>query len=148
MTLTESQELPNLSSRLQDEAEPEADGDLGEVLVDVYCGGLNFFDILQIAGKYQIKKPHPFVLGTEFAGILAKDSPIPDGCSWVPGKTRVFGMANGTYAETASADWTNLREVPEGVSLEEASGLYVTWPTSYAALKNRANVQPGECFEK
>jgi NADPH2:quinone reductase len=53
-------------------------------------------------------------------------------------------MANGSYADKAVADWNNLRKVPEGLSLEEASGLFVTWPTSYAALKYRAKVQPGE----
>lgn len=137
-------ELPQLADRLIDAPEPEADGDSGEILVDVYSSALNFFDILQIAGKYQIKKSHPFVLGTELAGVVSKDSPIPEGCNWVPGQTRVFGMANGSYAEKASADWNNMREVPKGVSLEEASGLFVTWPTSYAALKFRAKVQPGE----
>ncbi|PWN34242.1 NAD(P)-binding protein [Meira miltonrushii] len=137
--------LPDLSSRLRNDAEePEADGDHGEILVDVYSSALNFFDILQIQGKYQIKKPHPFTLGAEFAGIINEKSPIPEGCDWIPGKTRVFGMANGAYGERASADWTNVREIPNGISFEQASGLFVTWPTSYAALKFRANVQPDE----
>ena len=35
-------------------------------------------------------------------------------------------------------------EVPEGISLEQAAGLFITWPTSYAALKFRANVQQDE----
>jgi len=30
------------------------------------------------------------------------------------------------------------------MSLEEASGLYITWPTSYAALKYRGRLQPDE----
>lgn len=137
-------ELPDLASKLIDTEPPEADGDSGEVLIDVYSSALNFFDILQIQGKYQIKKSHPFTLGTEIAGILSKDSPIPEGCDWIAGKTRVFGMANGSYADKASADWNALRKVPDGISLEEASGLFVTWPTSYAALKFRAKVQPDE----
>lgn len=112
--------------------------------MDIYSSALNFFDILQIAGKYQIKKEHPFVLGSEFAGVISASSPIPEGCDWIPGKTRVFGMANGCYAEQASADWNNLRKIPDGISFEQACGLFVTWPTSYAALKFRANVQPGE----
>jgi NADPH2:quinone reductase len=136
--------LPDLAGRLVETEEPVADGDLGEVLVDIHSSALNFFDILQIQGKYQVKRPFPYILGTEIAGIISKDSPIPEGCDWIPGKTRVFGMANGSYAEKAMADWMNLREVPDGISLEEASGLFITWPTSYAALKFRANVQPGE----
>ena len=57
-------------------------------------------------GKYQIKKPFPYIPGTEIAGVISANSPIPDGCNWVPGKTRVFGSANGSYAEREQcAQW-------------------------------------------
>ncbi|KAJ3009301.1 hypothetical protein HKX48_008036 [Thoreauomyces humboldtii] len=135
--------LADLPSRLSTSA-PVPVPAPNEILIDVHASALNFFDILQIAGKYQIKKPHPFILGSEVAGVVAKDSPIPEGCSWIPGKTRVFGMANGAYADKCTAEWTNVLEIPKGISFEEASGLFITWPTSYAALKFRADVKPGE----
>lgn len=73
---------------------------------------LNFFDILQAQGKYQStcglpsstpttshfsvlksdQPPFPFVLGAEFAGVIAASSPIPNGCPFKPGD-RVFGSA-------------------------------------------------------
>jgi NADPH2:quinone reductase len=37
-----------------------------------------------------------------------------------------------------------LRKVPDGWSFADASGLFVTAPTSYAALVNRAKVKEGE----
>jgi NADPH2:quinone reductase len=62
--IDKNSELEQLPSKLIDTKEPEADGDLGEVLVDIHSSALNFFDILQIQGRYQIKKEHPFVLGS------------------------------------------------------------------------------------
>ncbi|PWN99337.1 NAD(P)-binding protein [Tilletiopsis washingtonensis] len=138
-------QLSELPGKLRRDAPaPSVDADGTEVLVDVYSASLNLFDQLQVRGKYQIKKPFPYIPGTEIAGVISANSPIPDGCNWVPGKTRVFGSANGSYAEQVVAESSSLQEIPEGMSFEEASGLYVTWPTSYAALRFRANVQPGE----
>ncbi|CAD6884020.1 unnamed protein product [Tilletia controversa] len=135
-------ELDQLQSKLRDDA-PEPVPGKNEVLVDVYAAGANFFDILQAAGKYQVKPPHPFVPGAELAGIIAPNSPIPDGCPYEPG-TRVFGAAQGSYGERVKADWQQLVQVPDEMSLEEAATLFITWPTSYAALRYRANIQPGE----
>lgn len=138
-------ELKDLPSKLVTSDPPVIEEGSTEVLVDVYSAALNFFDILQVQGKYQVKKPFPYVPGAEIAGIISKDSPIPEGCDFVPGKTRVFGAANGSYAEQVTAEYYQLQVIPDGISFEEASGLFVTWPTSYAALKFRANVKPGEC---
>ena len=43
----------------------------GEVLVDVTCIGLNFFDTLIIQNRYQVKPALPFSPGAEFAGVVA-----------------------------------------------------------------------------
>src|SRR5260370_5522409 len=51
---------------LEDIADP-APG-RGEVVAKVAAVGLNFFDTLIIAGKYQTKPPFPFSPGCEFAG--------------------------------------------------------------------------------
>ncbi|PWN54307.1 NAD(P)-binding protein [Violaceomyces palustris] len=136
------EELP--STLTNDAPPPICEPGSSEVLIDVYSAALNFFDILAIQGKYQVKYPHPYVPGVELAGVISKNSPIPEGCDFIPGKTRVFGAAQGAYGEQAKADCWQLMEVPEGMSFEEASGLFVTWPTSYAALKFRADLQPDE----
>jgi NADPH:quinone reductase-like Zn-dependent oxidoreductase len=64
--------------------------------------------------------------------------------NFIPGKTRVFGAGQGAYAEKIAAEWQGLIEIPAGMSYDEAAGLFITYPTSYAALVNRANIQPGE----
>lgn len=42
----------------------------GQVRIGNHAAGLNFFDILQVQGKYQIKPPFPFTPGAEVAGVL------------------------------------------------------------------------------
>src|SRR5947209_7148331 len=42
----------------------------GEVRVRNRAAALNFFDVLQIEGKYQVKPPFPFTPGAEIAGVI------------------------------------------------------------------------------
>ncbi|GAA5985324.1 hypothetical protein JCM10908_002622 [Rhodotorula pacifica] len=131
-----------LPSRLVEWQDPQPKDN--EILIDVHYAGLNFFDILQIQGKYQLKPPFPWISGAEFSGVVSANSPIPKGCKFVPGKTRVFGAGQGSYAEKIKVDWRTVIEVPKSMGLDAAAGLYVTMPTSYAALVTRARTQAGE----
>ena len=47
----------------------------GEIVAKVEAVGLNFFDTLIIAGKYQTKPPFPFSPGGEFAGVVESIGP-------------------------------------------------------------------------
>ncbi|KIK67400.1 hypothetical protein GYMLUDRAFT_37514 [Collybiopsis luxurians FD-317 M1] len=122
---------------------PEPRPQRNELLIDVFSAGLNFFDILQAEGKHQNKPPLPFVLGTEFAGRISKDSPIPPGCPYKPGD-RVFGAGQGSFAEKMVANVASVLPLPDGLTYEQGSGLYVTWPTSFEGLVGRAQMKPGE----
>ncbi|KAF8234013.1 alcohol dehydrogenase [Tricholoma matsutake] len=122
---------------------PEPKAAEGQILVDVYSAGLNFFDILQTQGKYQIKPPLPFVLGTEFAGRISKDSPIPKGCPFKPGD-RVFGAEQGTYADKVAVNPRQMLHLPDSMTYDQGAGLFITWPTSYEGLVGRAELKPGE----
>lgn len=77
--------------------------------------------ILQAQGKYQIKPPLPFVLGTEFAGRISKDSPIPKGCTFRPGD-RVFGATQGTYADKVAADPSRMLPLPDSMTYDQGAG--------------------------
>jgi len=114
-----------------------------QILVDVYSAGLNFFDILKAQGKYQHKPPLPFVLGTEFAGKVSHNSPIPEGCPFKPGD-RVFGGAQGSFADKVAADWEEVLPLPDALDYDQGAGLFITWPTSYEAFVGRAKLKPGE----
>lgn len=130
------------SLKLQDIPEPVAKGP-DDVIIEVHSGGLNYFDILQVQGKYQSQPPFPWVPGTEFAGVIASSSPLPKGCPFKKGD-RVFGAFQGVFAERMVCDWRLLQKIPDGMSFDEAASLTITWPTSYEALTGRAQLKPGE----
>ncbi|KAJ3487411.1 hypothetical protein NLI96_g3564 [Meripilus lineatus] len=132
---------PTKISLSYDVSEPKAKPD--EVLVDVYSASLNYFDILQSQGKYQVQPPLPFVLGAEFAGRISQNSPIPKGCPYQPGD-RVFGYAQGAYADKVAAKARALLPLPDNMSYDQGAGLFITCPTSYEALVGRAELKAGE----
>ncbi|KAK4705243.1 NADPH:quinone reductase, partial [Phenoliferia sp. Uapishka_3] len=115
-----------------------------EILITVHSAALNFFDILQIQGKHQSRPAFPWIAGSEFSGVMAPNSPVPEGCNWIPGKTRLFGSGLGAFAEVVKTDWEQCHELPEGMGFDEAAGLSVTFATSYAALVNRAAIKKGD----
>ncbi|KAF5566085.1 NADPH2:quinone reductase [Fusarium napiforme] len=113
-----------------------------EYLIQVHAAAANFFDILQIQGKYQNQPPFPWIAGAEFAGtvIATPKSPNPK----FPIGSRVFGASQGAFATKIKAKEETLLPVPDGWSFKEAAGLFVTAPTSYGALVVRAGVKKGD----
>jgi len=113
-----------------------------EVLVDVYAAGLNFPDTLQIAGKYQFQPPFPFTPGSEVGGIVAE---VGDGVTRTKVGDRVLAMiGTGGMAERAVAPEAGVELIPDGMDMRTASGFGMIYGTSYHALKQRADLQPGE----
>ncbi|KAG9295788.1 hypothetical protein G9A89_009017 [Geosiphon pyriformis] len=138
--------LKSIDELLVSDDVPEPVLEKGHVLVEVHAISLNFLDILMVQGKYQIKPPFPFIPGVEFAGTVLKahsDTPTSELHHFKPGD-RVFGTANGTFSERVSTPSSSLLPIPAAMSFEEAAGLYITYPTSYAALVLRANLRKGE----
>ncbi|KAG7105279.1 Quinone oxidoreductase-like protein 2 like [Verticillium longisporum] len=137
-----------------------------EYLIQVHAAATNFFDILQIQGKYQnqprmflthmsllsflrddisINKfpAFPWVAGAEFAGIVLK-TPAGAKSPKFPVGSRVFGATQGAFATKCVAKEVSLLPVPEGWSFQAAAGLFVTAPTSYGALVVRAGIKKGD----
>ena len=114
----------------------------GEVLAKVAAVGLNFFDTLIIAGKYQTKPPFPFSPGGEFAGVV--ESVGAGVTAFKPGD-RVMGYTNFNAARertTVAAD--NIVKLPAELDFDRAAALTITYGTAYHALKYRALMQPRE----
>jgi NADPH2:quinone reductase len=114
----------------------------GQVLIDVHASALNFPDVLMIAGKYQSQPPFPFSPGGEIAGVVSR---LGAGTTAFKVGDRVFGgVGVGGFAEQLCARASALRLMPEKMSFEQASGISTTYGTSYYALKQRADLKPGE----
>ena len=116
-----------------------------EILVSITHAGLNHVDLLYARGKHQnnhsgLVAP-PFILGLEFAGIVA-EAPIT---SKFRTGDRVWGSGVGAFAEQTAVKESALQRVPENWTLEDAAGLgAATAPVSYGALVHVAKVQKGE----
>lgn len=114
----------------------------GQVVVDVAAAGINFPDVLMIAGKYQVKTPPPFVPGNEAAGVV---SAVGEGVERIKVGDRVIVMTRGSaFAEKVVADEITTMPLPDGLDFEQGAGFAVTYGTSYHALKQSADVQPGD----
>ncbi|KAK5071006.1 hypothetical protein LTR64_003981 [Lithohypha guttulata] len=141
--------------------EPTPQPHAEKYLIRIHAAGTNFFDLLQIQGKYQHQPPLPWISGAEFAGvILATPTDSKKTGSSVVGSfdgtistqtghrfkvgDRVFGSSQGAYATHILAPESSLLPIPEGWSFEDAAGLYVTMPTAYGGLLVRGETKPSE----
>ncbi|WP_262689607.1 NADPH:quinone oxidoreductase family protein [Kordiimonas aestuarii] len=114
----------------------------GEVLIDVKAAGLNFPDVLMVAGKYQFQPDLPFTPGGEGAGVVEA---LGEGVTNVKvGDRVIFFNQTGAFAEKIAAPAKTLVPMPEKMPFEVAAGFTITYATSYHALKQRANIQKGE----
>jgi NADPH2:quinone reductase len=113
-----------------------------EAVVRVKAAALNFFDTLIIAGKYQHKPPFPFSPASEFAGVVES---IGDGVTDIAVGDRVVGnMGWGAAREAVAIEAHQLAKLPEALDFERAAGLTVTYGTTLYALRERAQLKPGE----
>src|SRR5690348_7319315 len=114
----------------------------GEVVVRVHAAALNFFDTLIIAGKYQNKPPFPFSPAAEFAGVVQSVAP---GVADIASGDRVMGyMGWGAAREVLAIAAEQIVKLPDGLDFERAAGLTVTYGTTLYALRERAELKPGE----
>jgi NADPH:quinone reductase len=125
---------------LADLPDPEPGPD--EVVVRVAAAGLNFFDTLIIAGKYQVKPPLPFSPAAEFAGTVEA---VGANVTALMVDDAVLGYATyGAARELVAIRADKLVKLPDGLDFDRAAGLTITYGTSYYALKDRAALKPGE----
>jgi len=121
---------------------PSPDLTEGQVLISVKACGVNFPDTLIIQGKYQFKPDLPFSPGGEVSGVIKA---VGDGVTNVSVGDRVIAFSTwGGFAEELAVDANRLIKMSDKMDFEKASAFILTYGTSYHALKDRANIQPGE----
>jgi NADPH:quinone reductase len=114
----------------------------GEAVVRVKAAALNFFDTLIIAGKYQHKPPFPFSPASEFAGVVES---VGTGVTDIAVGDRVVGnMGWGAAREAVAIESHQLAKLPDALDFDRAAGLTVTYGTTLYALRERAQLKPGE----
>jgi NADPH2:quinone reductase len=114
----------------------------GCLRVEVRAAGCNFFDILMVQGRYQVKPPFPFVPGAEIAGVVRE---VGAGARGFSVGDRVLASAGlGGFAEEAVVPARGSYALPEAMSFEEGAALPIIYPTSYAGLVDRGALRAGE----
>ncbi len=121
---------------------PEPEAGPGTLQVEVRAAGCNFFDTLIVQGKYQVKPVFPFTPGGELSGVVRE---VGEGVEGFAVGDRVLAWTQtGGFAETAVVRASDAHLLPDGMSFEEGAAIPIIYPTSYAALVFRADLQAGE----
>ena len=114
----------------------------GQVVIAIKACGVNFPDVLMIQDKYQFRPALPFSPGGEVAGLVKEAG---EGVTWPKAGDKVIvSTGSGGFAEEVAADASRCVPMPDNLSFDIASSFFVTYGTSYHALKDRAHLKPGE----
>ncbi len=112
------------------------------VVIDVKAASVNFPDVLIVQNLYQFKPEPPFSPGSEVSGVIKS---VGEGVTDLKVGDRVIGSSGfGGFAEECVVPATNATVIPEEMPFDEASALMLVYGTSHHALKQRAEIQPGE----
>lgn len=129
ITLSSSHPIPDLTSPTS-------------VRVRIRATSLNYANYLQVLGKYQEKFPFPFILGSDYSGVVES---VSSGVTRFSVGDHVCSfVGQGSYAELIVADEKDLLPVPAGCDLVAAGALPVAYGTSHVALVHRAQLKPGQ----
>lgn len=115
----------------------------GEVLVQVKAAAINPSDIKNVLGKMH-ETTLPRIPGRDFAGVVV------EGPAELIGKS-VFGSGgslgfkrDGSHAGYVTLPATGVLPLPSNLNFAQAAGIGVAYLTAWAAMIDRAGVQPGE----
>jgi len=114
----------------------------GAVRLAVRAAGLNFADLLLIAGQYQEKPALPFIPGAEVAGVVAE---VGEGVGSIKVGDRLIALTGmGAFAEEVVVDAARTLPMPAEMEFAAGAGFPIAYGTSHGALEWRARLQPGE----
>lgn len=114
----------------------------GEVRVRVASASLNFPDLLMLRGLYQYRPDPPFVLGSDFAGVVDQ---VGEGVTGLaPGDRVAGGARSGAFAELVVAPASAVSRIPDDFAMPQAAAYPAAYMTACVALVERANLQAGE----
>src|SRR5437764_6138178 len=114
----------------------------GEVQVKIAARGVQYVDVLMLAGKYQFRPEPPFVPGNEAAGEIVA---VGDGVTqFKPGDKVMSRHRLGAFATLCNSRAENCNPVPAGMSLEAAAVFSGAYHTAYHALLQRGRMKEGD----
>ncbi len=113
-----------------------------QVRVAVRAAGLNFPDVLMVAGEYQLKPELPFTPGMEAAGDVIEAGEEAGGVK--VGDRVIVKMRHGAFADEIVASPSQLSPLPRAFDYAEGATFLAAHGTAHHALVDRAAIRPGE----
>src|SRR5215212_2039288 len=126
---------------LRDVPDPAPPGP-GEIQVRIGARGVQYVDVLMLAGKYQFRPEPPFIPGNEAAGVVTA---VGAGVSDFKFGDRVMSRHTlGACAEIGNAKAALCDRIPDAMTIEEAGVFRGAYATAYHALLQRGRMVAGE----
>jgi NADPH2:quinone reductase len=113
-----------------------------EIQVRIAARGVQYVDVLMLAGKYQFRPEPPFIPGSEAAGHVVAVGPGVNG--FAVGDPVMSRHSLGALAELGNAKAELCDKVPAGLTLAQAGVFRGAYTTAYHALLQRGRMQAGE----
>jgi NADPH:quinone reductase len=113
----------------------------GQARVAIHAAGINFPDILMVAGEYQLKPELPFTPGVEAAGEVVE---VNGAAGVAVGDRVIVKMRHGAYADEAVVAPSQLTLLPSTFDYAEGATFLAAHGTAYHALIDRGQLRPGE----
>jgi NADPH2:quinone reductase len=114
----------------------------GEVQVRIAARGVQYVDVLMLAGKYQFRPEPPFIPGNEGAGEIVA---LGEGVARFKVGDRVMSRHRlGAFAQIGNARAEDCDPVPAGMSIEQAAVFRGAYQTAYHALLQRGRMKAGD----
>ena len=114
----------------------------GELQVRIQARGVQYVDVLMLAGKYQFRPEPPFIPGSEGAGEVVAVGPGVTG--FKPGDRVMSRHRLGGFAQSGNAKAEDCDLIPSAMSLEEAAVFRNVYHTAYHALLQRGRLKAGD----
>ena len=111
-----------------------------EVLIKQEAIGVNFIDIYQRSGAYQVKLP--FIPGSEGSGVVENIG--KDVSNFKIGDRVAYSMFPGGYAEYIAVSESNVVSVPDNIDFSTAAACLLQGMTAHYLLYSTFKLQSGQ----
>lgn len=122
-------------------AEPTAGP--GQVVVAVSHAGLNYADLMMLAGIYPHPKGYPLVAGLELAGVVTELGPGVSAFT-VGDRVAAFNEDGGAFAEFCAVPAERLVRVPDWMGFDKAGALFTQALTAWHLLHTMSRTRAGD----
>src|SRR5438477_10521487 len=114
----------------------------GELRVRIQARGVQYVDVLMLAGNSQCRPEPPFIPGSEGAGAVVATGPGVTG--FKPGDRVMSRHRLGAFAQLGNAKAEDCDLIPSAMSLEQAAVFRNVYHTALHALLQRGRLKAGE----